>query len=99
MGGRQASFFAQFEQIFLVVKLLSTLVGAIGRTLLNTITGASVEVARVDVGETDRCMFGLKTWGRSKHKLVPARKPTKLMTNSRAIGNELRRRCDRSRQH
>ena len=30
---------------------------------------------------------------------MPARKPTKFMTNSRAIGNELRRRCDKTRQH
>ena len=48
----------------------------------------------VDVVEADQCMFGLKTWGSSKHQLVPARKPTKFMTNSRAIASELRRRCD-----
>ena len=40
----------------------------------------------VDVIETDQCMFGLKTWGSSRHQLVPARKPTKFMTNSRAVG-------------
>ena len=53
----------------------------------------------VDVVETDQCMFGLKTWGNHKHQLVPAKKPTKFMTNSRAIGNELRRRCDKSHLH
>ncbi len=47
-----------------------------------------------DVVEADQCMFGLKTWGKSRHQLVPARKPTKFMTNSRAIGKELGRKCD-----
>ena len=44
-------------------------------------------------------MFGLKTWGNNKHQLVPASKPTKFMINTRAIGNELRRRCDKPHQH
>ena len=48
----------------------------------------------VDVVETDQCMFGLKIWGGNRHHLVPAKTPTKFMTNSRAIGNELRRRFD-----
>ena len=37
----------------------------------------------VDVVETGQCIFGLKTWGGNKHQLVPARKPTKFMINSR----------------
>ena len=44
-------------------------------------------------------MFGLKTWGGNRHQLVPTKKPTKFMTNSRALGNELKRRCDKSHQH
>ena len=36
--------------------------------------------------ESDQYMFGLKTWGTNKSKLVPAKKPTKFMTNSRALG-------------
>ena len=50
----------------------------------------------VDVVETDQCMFGLKTWGTSKTQLVLAKKPTRFMTNSRSIGDDLRRRCDGS---
>ena len=53
----------------------------------------------VDIVETDQCMFGLKTWGISKHQLVPARKPAKFMTNSRSVGNELRVKCDHGHQH
>ena len=36
----------------------------------------------VTVVEADQCMFGLKTWGDKKSKLVHAKKPTKFMTNS-----------------
>ena len=53
----------------------------------------------VDVVETDQCMFGLKTWGSSKAQLVMAKKPTRFMTNSRSIGNELSRKCDGTLQH
>ena len=44
-------------------------------------------------------MYGLKTWGTSKSKLVPAKKPTRFMTNSRALGKELSRRCDGKHEH
>ena len=44
-------------------------------------------------------MFGLRTWGSSKAQMVLAKKPTKFMTNSRSLGNELRRKCDGSHQH
>ena len=53
----------------------------------------------VDLVETDQCMFGLKTWGSSRSQLVLAKKPTRFMTNSRAIGQELRRKCDGSHSH
>ena len=49
--------------------------------------------------EADQCMFGLKTWGDGRSKLVPAKKPTKFMTNSRALGKELCRKCDNSHEH
>ena len=44
-------------------------------------------------------MFGLKTWGKHRSQLVPAKKPTKFMTNSWLIGRELNRRCDGSHEH
>ena len=46
-------------------------------------------------------MYGLKTWGAHRGEKVPARKPTTFMTNSRAIGNQLSRRCggEHSHQH
>ena len=49
--------------------------------------------------ESDQCMFGLKTWGDNRSKMVPAKKPTKFMTNSRALGNELQRKCDAKHEH
>ena len=55
--------------------------------------------AGVDVVEADQCMYGLKTWGENKFQLVPAKKATKLMTNSRPLGNELRRRCRGGYEH
>ena len=53
----------------------------------------------VDVVEADQCMFGLKTWGSSRAQLVLAKKPTRFMTNSRSIGQELRRKCDWTHPH
>ena len=55
--------------------------------------------AGVDVVETDQCMFGLKIWGSHKHQLVPARKPTKFMTNSPCIVAGLQRRCPNRVSH
>ena len=43
----------------------------------------------VFVVEADQCMFGLKTWGKSKSQLMLAKKPTRFMTNSQALGREL----------
>ena len=53
----------------------------------------------VEVVEADQCMFGLKTWGAQKSQLVPAKKPTKFMTNSRVIGHEFNRKCDGGHVH
>ena len=47
----------------------------------------------VTVYEADQCMYGLKTRGAHKGVMVPAKKPTKFMTNSRALGRELSRKC------
>ena len=49
--------------------------------------------------EADQCMYGLKTWGKNKSELVLAKKPTRFLTNSRALGRELSRRCDGSHCH
>lgn len=40
----------------------------------------------VAVVEADQCMSGLKTWGKSKTQLILAKKPTRFITNSRALG-------------
>ena len=53
----------------------------------------------LDVFEAYQCMYGLKTRGKSRSQLVLAKKPTKFMTNSRAIGRELSRRCDGTHEH
>ena len=53
----------------------------------------------VDVFEADQCMYGLKTWGKSRSQPVLAEKPIKILTNSRAIGRELSRRCDGTHEH
>ena len=53
----------------------------------------------VTLVEADQCMYGLKTRGGGSGKQVPAKKPTKFMTNSRTIGVELQRRCDKSHEH
>ena len=53
----------------------------------------------VDVVEADQCMYGLKTWGKSRAQMVLAKKPIKLMTNSRSIGGGLRKRCDGAHEH
>ena len=53
------------------------------------------EVATV---AADQCMYGIKTRGPGGRDM-PAQKPTRFMTNSRAIAKELGKRCDGSRQH
>lgn len=58
-----------------------------------------LRILDVDVVESDQCMYGLKTWGTSKAQLVLAKKPTRLMTNSESIGQELKRKCDGSHAH
>jgi len=51
------------------------------------------------VYSADQYMYGLKTWGKSNSELVPAKKPTKFMTNSRARGRELSKRCTGAHKH
>ena len=53
----------------------------------------------VQVYEADQCMYGLFSRGQGGCKLVPAKKPRRFMTNSRAIGRELQRRCDKTHPH
>ena len=47
----------------------------------------------------DQCMYGLVTWGKDGTTLVPAKKPTKFLTNSIEIGEELQRRCKGEHVH
>ena len=44
-------------------------------------------------------MYGLRTPDRDRKTTVHAKKPTKFMTNSRALGQELSRQCDKSHVH
>ena len=44
-------------------------------------------------------MFGLKSQGDNRSKTVPAKAPTKFMTNSRAPILELKSKCDRTHEH
>ena len=53
----------------------------------------------VTVVEADQCMYGLKTRGKHHNTEVSAKKPTKFMTNSRALGQELSRICDGQHDH
>ena len=53
----------------------------------------------VTVVEADQCMYGLKTKGSDNITEIAAKKPTKFMTNSRALGQTLSRKCDGMHQH
>ena len=53
----------------------------------------------ITVVEADQCMYGLKRRGGDNKSQVAAKKPTKFMTNSRALGHELSRRCNGKHQH
>ena len=55
--------------------------------------------AGVDVVEADQCMFGWGTWGITKSQLTLAKKPTRVMTNSRSMGQELKIRFDGAHEH
>ena len=57
-------------------------------------------LAREDVilTEADQCAYGLMTPDR-KGRPCPAKKPTKLATNSTWISQELKRKCDRQHTH
>ncbi|MDA8583664.1 hypothetical protein N9L68_05505 [bacterium] len=54
---------------------------------------------KVELVIADQCMFGLETRGKHKSQFVAAKNPTHFMTNSRTIGRELRRKCDRKHEH
>ena len=47
------------------------------------------------VVEAGQCMYGLTTRGQNTPQRIAAKKPTNLMTNSRALGRELNRKCDK----
>lgn len=47
----------------------------------------------------DQCMYGLTAWGKRGGKRCAAETATKFMTNSTAIAQELRLRCDGSHVH
>ena len=53
----------------------------------------------VTIYRADQCMYGLKTWARGRKEMVAAKKPTKFMTNSRALGRQLEMKCDGKHQH
>ncbi len=53
----------------------------------------------VMIVEADQCMYGLKTRGHTRSQLVAAKKPTKIMTNSKALGKELSRKCNGRHDH
>ena len=47
----------------------------------------------------DQCMYGLVTHGAVKGELLPAKKPTRFMSNSWYVLEELSHRCDKSHTH
>ena len=53
----------------------------------------------VTLVEADQCMYGLKTKGQNSKEEVHAKKPTTFMTNSRALGQGLFRKCDDTHTH
>ena len=54
--------------------------------------GVATEIA-------DQCMYGLTTPSEIDGSPTPARKPTKLLSNSWCILQELITRCDKSHEH
>ena len=55
--------------------------------------------AGVAIYHADQCMYGLKTWGNGRAQPVAAKKPTKFMTNSQAMANQLNKRCRGDHEH
>ena len=51
------------------------------------------------VVEADQCMYGLRTVGPDRRTEMHAKKPTKSMPNSRALGKELSNKCDGKHAH
>ena len=58
-----------------------------------------MNLKNVHVVIADQCMFGLTTWPTRGSYPIPAKKPTKFMTNSESIARELNKRCDRTHEH
>ena len=62
-----------------------------------------MEVYRLDgveITRADQCMYGLKTWSKDRTVMdTPAKKTTKFMTNSSAVAEERKKRCDGNHQH
>ena len=48
---------------------------------------------------TDQCMYGLVTPNADRTEFVPAKKPTRFMSNSWYVLGELSTRCDKSHVH
>ena len=57
-----------------------------------------LKLAGIKTVVNDQCMFGLLTKGENG-KLVPAKKPTRWMTNSVFMVEALNVRCDRQHRH
>ena len=53
----------------------------------------------VQVTYADLCMYGMQARRQGGRALDAARKPTKLMTNSARIGEELKRTCNQAHRH
>ena len=61
-----------------------------------------VELANLDGVMTqiaDQCMYGLRTPNADKSGEAPAKKPTKFVSNSWCIIQELSVRCDKTHEH
>ena len=49
--------------------------------------------------EADQCMYKLKPWGTTKGRMVATETPAMVMANSRALGCELMKKCDKRHEH
>ena len=58
-----------------------------------------LEVGGVAHVVADQCMYGLKTRGSADGEKLPAKKPTRFISNSWCVLQELSTRCDRSHEH
>ena len=58
-----------------------------------------LKMGGVDHVVADQCMYGLKTRGSADGEELPAKKPTRFVSNSWCVLQELSTRCDRSHVH